>query len=704
MSWTSLIRKISLPVALLLGLTVIIQLIISTLLINSTTEQLRNTIEPALSSAAQDKMETFASAEQLRIEKLFTSNVLAAAGYARDISFLRDQFRSLYISSDDVRHIINQYIAGALQNNPEVLGIYAVFLPKALDGADEEHKGEDDLASNDAGRFAVYWAHNAKGETVQEVLTEQMISDTTPSSSGQPYNSWYSCPIERKVPCIIDPYTDEVNGKKTLMTSVAVPVYFSDRLVGVIGIDLPLSQMQASAEAFGHKLADGLGRVMLISASDTLVADSQNKGSVGQSVTDLLPDNVQLNQPLTQKNDERYTLIRHLNLNKLATWKLYIDVPASHVLQQVDAVISVLKEGQKNQTAGVVIAGLLIVIFGSLIVIWLAIRITQPLRQVTGALQQISSGEGDLTQRIRVQSQDEVGVLAGHFNQFISQLADMIQRMADSIKESLSKSEQATKLAFKTNHDVEQQQQQIVMVATASEEMSQSSVDVAKNAAHAADASHRAEQASLSGRQAIKTTTCNIEALAQQMQVSMSRVEGLAADSDNISEVLLVIRSVAEQTNLLALNAAIEAARAGEQGRGFAVVADEVRALAARTATSVSEIETVINNLQKATSAVVHSIQESSSLARDSAVQVLDASNMFDTIGSAVEEITQRSTQIATAAEEQSMVAGDISQTLQNIRSVADEVTDLAKESAKLSDQMTNMGRAQNDLISRFKF
>ena len=165
MSWTSLVRKISLPVALLLGLTVIIQLIISTLLINSTTEQLRNTIEPALSSAAQDKMETFASAEQRRIEKLFTSNVLAATGYARDISFLREQFRSLYISSDDVRYIINQYIAGTLQNNPEVLGIYAVFLPKALDGADNEHKGEDDLASNEAGRFAVYWTHDGKAQS-----------------------------------------------------------------------------------------------------------------------------------------------------------------------------------------------------------------------------------------------------------------------------------------------------------------------------------------------------------------------------------------------------------------------------------------------------------------------------------------------------------------------------------------------------------
>ena len=230
---------------------------------------------------------------------------------------------------------------------------------------------------------------------------------------------------------------------------------------------------------------------------------------------------------------------------------------------------------------------------------------------------------------------------------------------------------------------------------------SQSSVDVAKNAAHAADASHRAEQASLSGRQAIKTTTGNIAALAQQMQVSMSRVEGLAADSDNISEVLLVIRSVAEQTNLLALNAAIEAARAGEQGRGFAVVADEVRALAARTATSVSEIETVINNLQKATSCVVSSIQESSSLAKDSAVQVLDASNMFDTIAHAVEEITHRSTHLCHLLAECRRLFRQIGDLIGNSTDILQGLTDIPGHHTLLFCRRGNLGRPVCDLFYR---
>lgn len=698
-----MVRKIALPVAILLVLAVVIQLAISALLINKTSQQLRETIEPALSAAAQDKMEAIASGEQSRIEQLFSSTVLVAEGYGRDITFLRTQFRSLFLPAEDVRHILNQYIAGALQSNPNALGIYAVFLPKGLDGADDAHRGDDDLGSNEAGRFAVYWAHNAKGEPVLEVLTEKNINDSTPGSNSLPYNSWYKCPLQRKSTCIIEPYTDEVDGKPILMTSVATPIYFGDRLVGVVGIDLALSDIQQSALAFGQQLANGQGRVMLISETDTLVANSQDGSKLGQNAAQLLPPDVQLNQPATMQTDERYALVRHLKLHNLATWKLFIEVPASHVRQQVDSVISVLKQGQDSQTTGVVISGLLIVLFGTLTVILLAIRITKPLRQVTSALQQISSGEGDLTQRIKVQSQDEVGVLAGHFNHFVSQLGGMIESMADSIKETLITSEKASSLAYQTSHEVAQQQEQIIMVAAASEEMSQSSVDVAKNAAHAAEASSRAEQASQSGRQVISTTTTNIESLAQKMKDSMQQVEGLAADSDNITDILLVIRSVAEQTNLLALNAAIEAARAGEHGRGFAVVADEVRGLAARTATSVTEIETVIYDLQKATNVVVTSIQQGTTLASDSALQVQDIISMFDTIGSSVREITMRSTQIATAAEEQSVVAEDISQNLQNIRSVADEVADNAQNSAKLSDVMTNMGRQQNDLISRFK-
>lgn len=703
MGQSSLVRKIALPVALLLGLAVLVQLTISTLLINQTSAQLRNTIEPELSSAARDKMETIADGEQARIQRLFATAIQSVTGYSRDIDFLRSQFRALYLPAEDVRFVLNDYIAGALKNNTDVLGIYAVFLPNALDGADSKNQDELDFGSNEAGRFAVYWARNEAGEPVLEVMTESNINNSAPGPNGVAYNSWYTCPVERKDLCIIEPYTDEVADTTVLMTTVAAPIWLGDRLAGVVGVDLALSDMQQAAEIFGGQLADGQGRLLLLSDGDALVADSQRKGVAGLHAGSVLSDNISLDQTATLQTEAGYAVVRQLDLSGLATWKLVIEVPASYVLQQVDSVISVLDAGQMSQIKGVIIAGVLIVLLGTLLTVFLALRITRPVRTVASALQQIASGEGDLTQRIHVQSKDEVGLLAGHFNQFVSQLNHMVQSMAQAIKETLDTSETASGLALQSSEGVSRQKEQIVMVAAAAEQMSQCSVEVAHNATATAQASNRAEQASVEGHKVITTATEDINSLALQMQSSMQQVEGLSANSENIAEVMQVIRSVAEQTNLLALNAAIEAARAGEQGRGFAVVADEVRGLAGRTAASVSEIETVVYNLQKMIEVVIQSIQQGSSLAEHSTSKVQEAMRMFDTIGDAVQEINRMSTQIAASAEQQSAVAEDISCNLQKIRTVADEVSERAETSAKLSDEMTNMGRQQNSLISQFK-
>jgi len=703
MGQNSLVRKIALPVAFLLVLTVVIQLAISTLLIKQTSTKLHNSIEPALSRAAQDKMATIADGEQARIQRLFASSAQSVIGYSRDIDFLRRQFRALYLPAEEVRFVLNDYVAGALQNNPDVLGIYAVFLPDALDGADAKNRDEPDFGSNEAGRFATYWARDEKGEPVLEVMTESNINDTSTGSNGVPYNSWYTCPLERKAVCILEPYTDEVAGESVLMTSVAAPIWLGDRLAGVVGVDLALSDMQQAAELFGEQLAGGQGRVMLLSDGDTIVADSQGHGQPGQQASTAVPEYISLKQAATVQTEASYALVRHLDLNGLATWKLLIEVPASHVLQQIETVISVLDQGQISQIKGIVIVGVLIVLFGTVTTIFFALRITRPVREVTSALQQIASGEGDLTQRINVKSKDEVGLLAGHFNQFVTQLGTMIQSMTQAVKETLDTSEMASNLALQSSEGATRQKEQIVMVAAASEQMSQCSIEVAKNAASTAQASNRADQASQEGRQVISCATENIESLSLQMRSSMQQVEGLATDSENIAEVMQVIRSVAEQTNLLALNAAIEAARAGEQGRGFAVVADEVRGLAGRTAASVNEIETVVSDLQRMIAVVVKSIQQGSSLAESSAAQVQDAMRMFDTIGDAVRDINTMSTQIATSAEQQSAVAEDISCNLQTIRSVADEVSEHAQTSARLSDEMTDMGRQQNSLISQFK-
>ena len=701
---TSLVWKIAVPVAVLLAVILVLQVVISTVLINDTSQRIESTVEPRLRGMANSTMSASAEEQQIRIEDLFRNIVVDVNTYSHDIDFLRKQFRQLFLPSDDVRYILNQYLQGALKSNPDVLGLYVVFLPNMLDGADSDHLDDPDVASNETGRFSVYWAREANGELVQDVMSEEELNDTSLTSSGTPYNSWYSCPLESKRLCLLEPYVDQVDEQDVLMTSVAAPLVFGDRVVGVLGVDLALNSLQTMAEKSARQLALGSGNISLISNTGFLASHSSDGKSLGKPHSDHIDASVELNSSQEYTNDSHFMLTRAVNMAGVTTWTLYVEVPLSYIEGQVAEVLGIVSEGKSNQIMGVSVAGFIVGGLGLVIVVLLAIRINRPIREVSAALEDIATGEGDLTRRITVKSQDEVGVLAGYFNQFVEQLAGIIRLLGESIQASRSTANQANSLAEETSRGMSEQQESVIMVATASEEMSQTAAEVASSAAQAASASSIAEDATEQGRAVVRTTTENITTLAGKMKDSMPIVEQLSSDSENIAAVLQVIRSIAEQTNLLALNAAIEAARAGEQGRGFAVVADEVRGLAGRTAQSVEEIEGVIAQLQKATGEVVVAMQESSEMAADYSTQVQQAMEALDKIGSSISEINMMSTQIATAAEEQSSVAEEINRNVQSIRGVTDEVAENANRSAELSQQINHQSEQQQQLIGQFKY
>ncbi|MGV8842577.1 MAG: methyl-accepting chemotaxis protein [Pseudomonas sp.] len=250
---------------------------------------------------------------------------------------------------------------------------------------------------------------------------------------------------------------------------------------------------------------------------------------------------------------------------------------------------------------------------------------------------------------------------------------------------------------------MQQQYREVDQVATASQEMSSTAQDVARSAAQAADAARGADNATQEGLAVIDLTTRSIDSLAANMNTAMVQVQGLASSSEQIGSVLEVIRSIAEQTNLLALNAAIEAARAGEAGRGFAVVADEVRNLAKRTQDSVEEIRQVIEDLQNGTREVVGSMQNSQQQAQGSVSQVEQAVAALRRIGEAVTVITDMNLQIASAAEEQSAVAEEITQNVASIRDVTESLTGQADESARVSQSLNNLANHQQGLMDQFR-
>ncbi|WP_420793894.1 methyl-accepting chemotaxis protein [Pseudomonas fontis] len=248
-----------------------------------------------------------------------------------------------------------------------------------------------------------------------------------------------------------------------------------------------------------------------------------------------------------------------------------------------------------------------------------------------------------------------------------------------------------------------QQYREVDQVATASHEMSATAQDVARNAALAAEAARGADLATREGIEMIHHTTRAIEQLACEMSAGMEEVQQLASRSDQIGSVLEVIRAIAEQTNLLALNAAIEAARAGEAGRGFAVVADEVRNLAKRTQDSVEEIRQVIEGLQQGTRDVVGSMHSSHRQAQGSVERAEQAVPALQRISEAVAVITDMNLQIASAAEEQSAVAEEVNRNVASIRDVTESLSSQADESAQISQALNRLANHQQGLMEQFR-
>ncbi|MGR4038880.1 methyl-accepting chemotaxis protein [Pseudomonas sp. JDS08PS003] len=709
-------KSIQFSVAALAGaivLSVVAALVLYALFSGARTQQMvQERTQAQFEQVIEQRLSGLAQTQVSQIQRELEAPLLIAGGLVRVNALMGTQDSQSHAGLSLTREQLIALIKENVTQNPKILGAYIGWEPGAIDHNDAAYVGTSVVGIDAAnGRFLPWWFRNEDGSLGLDKLAD--VNDRTLLSTGVRTSEYYLCSQDSLKSCVIDPAPYKVGDKVVMLASFIQPILLNGKFQGIVGADLSVNFIQDMLVAANQKLYSGAGEMALIGGNGRLVAYTKDSSKFGEKVSDVLRQDTVARLSNLKRGEVTYNVDQANGQIALylpfgigqtdANWTLMLQLPLGAVMADLDKLQGDLAEQRKADTFGMAMVGLVIAGLG-LLVIWLVGHgIARPLRQMVAMLDDIAQGEGDLTRRLTSDRADELGSIAKGFNTFLAKLQAMISQVVTSVQSVSDSSEHTADIAIRTNQGVHKQMVEIDQVATAVHEMTATAQDVARNATQAAQAASHADQAASQGMQIVRDTSSAIGALAEEIGRAVGVVQTLAKDSENINAILIAIRGIAEQTNLLALNAAIEAARAGEQGRGFAVVADEVRNLAQKTQQATEEIQSMIQQLQQGTREVVRVMEDSQHKTDQSVEHAAKAAQALETITQAVSVINDMNTQIASAAEEQSAVAEDINRNVINIGQVANEVAGGADESSAASAGLTKLAEQQRRLINQFK-
>ncbi|SHO56422.1 methyl-accepting chemotaxis protein [Vibrio quintilis] len=539
-----------------------------------------------------------------------------------------------------------------------------------------------------AGDFDDSYYGTAKGEMYRS-RPERNRADYDPRQ-----RPWYQEAASQGKSIVTKAYSDAITG--ALMITIATPIKENGVLTGVSGADVLIDEIVRDTLSLN---AGENASTMLIDSHDGYFLGHRDKNTAMKPVSSL---SSQLTMAMLTKAARDREIVT-LNIDGKEKWFYFADVPHSGWIFAVEMDRATEEQAFMNTFIGLLSIAVIITLLVIGLMSWLVSFLIKDLGRVSVALGEIASGEGDLTQRLSPKNDDEVGQLANNFNKFVGNMHTMVTKLS-SIASSLSEQAQhAAKHSETSSQRIGVQQDEINMVATAINEMASATQEIAGNAEHTAQSSNDAVSVCQEGVKQASKTQASIHSLAEEVQVATDVIQELDEHGNQISMILSTIQDIAEQTNLLALNAAIEAARAGEQGRGFAVVADEVRLLSQRTHASTEEIQQMINTLQSTTGKAVQIMSESRTLATLSVEEANAAENSLIQINDAVTNISDMAAQIASAAEEQASVTSEITRNTEGIRDVSNEFALEAEDAAEQSAELSRLSGEMKNEIGRFK-
>lgn len=670
-------------------------------IVTQVNEELAQQIESTVAAKASQQAAEIAMA----IEKAYAFPRILAEQIAQSIE---SNNSDLKLSRNQVQSIT----ASLLRVSP-TSSIYAQFEKDQFDGNSEQYLSGFEHSVAGHGSFEVYFVRNPDNSITQEVIEDaQEKFDTTLDEFGFRAAEWFLCAKETRKPCIISPYNYEIRpGYEELMTSLTYPVLAEGRFRGVVGVDLNLPILQQSAEALKQSLYQGKSAVYVISQHEIVAAATEAPDKLARKFDELFKNKQASAKILSLSSsggsvtiDNMMYVLRDIPLTTPGThWKMIIGVDVATALSPARRVSDTIASNI-NALMGSLITVAIVLTGIALVMVHLFTRsIVSPVKLIADKMTELAGQGGDLTQDISVQSHAELTQLSNAFNLFREKVRELLDQAKNVCEQVLEGSKTTRSQAQQTNTQIQVQLTEVDSVVTAITQMSEAAKEVARTAAEAADNADKANDNVKQTEKQVSLSTQSASELSSEMASASEAVKAVSTRSLDIKKILDVIGAIAEQTNLLALNAAIEAARAGEHGRGFSVVADEVRALASKTADSVSEIATVIDALQGEVNSTVHIIEKGNEQAGQASMRSQEAFSRMQETAEQISEISERMMQMATAAEEQSVVSEELNRNMVIIGDATREVSALSQASEQSSQAIDEAIQQLYGLLSKLK-
>ena len=591
------------------------------------------------------------------------------------------------------RSLADQMLQAVLADQPHLVGVWACWEPNAFDGRDAEFVGKP--GHDASGRYVPYW--NRPGD---KIVVDALVDYEKPGAGD-----YYLIARNTGRETIIEPYSYNIGGKDVLITSLVAPIRHEGKVVGVAGVDMQLASLHDLAVAIrDSKEVLGTGYVSIVANGGTY-AGHPDPAVLGKPASETEPwieaqraaiakgESFAADDVEAETGHHVYHTAEPVKVVGTTTpWSVIVSVPYDQMVATANTLML--------HAAGVAVVSLAAL----LTLVYLTARsLSRAAVSVVERLKDIAEGEGDLTKRVDETRKDELGELGHWFNRFVEKVHDSIVEVGSVSREVAAASTQIAASSEEMSQSMQEQSAQTTQISAAVEEMTQSVVQVAQKTVGASADAKRSGELAEHGRAVVGKVVEGVKLVDAAVMQGSQSVQALGQRGEQIGQVIAVINDIADQTNLLALNAAIEAARAGEHGRGFAVVADEVRKLADRTQKATAEVAESINAIQADTQQAVEQMKHGTTRVAEGVAAAGEAGEQLGQIVAGARSVADTISQIAAAAEQQSAAAEQVARNVGTISEAMRQSTEATSQSADAARGLSSRAEQLQRLVGRFK-